>query len=177
MSMPTPRRSAMAKIGSRWPSRVAVDADRIEATQKVGALGDGGVEQVGRARRAQDAALREGHDLDGDQVAKALPHFQDLVEIAEAELVVDVDMAAHVQRAGCHHLPDQSGAGLGLRNGTGRTHLALRLDAIANGVAGRLVRHPGQAEQVLSRWMRLSTSGGRTRRCSGRACRSLSWDR
>ena len=63
---------------------VAVDADRVEAAQKVGALGDGGVEQRRGARRAQDAALREGHDLDGDEVAEALAHLQDLVEVPEA---------------------------------------------------------------------------------------------
>ena len=147
--MPTPRRSAMAKIAIEMAVEVAVDADGIEAAQKVGALGDGGVEQGGRARRAQDAALREGDDLDGDEVAEALADLQDLVEVLQAELVVDVDVAAHVQRAAGHDLAHQIGAGLRFGNGARRAHLALGLDAVGDAIARRLVGHPGQAEQRL----------------------------
>ena len=128
---------------------IAVDADGIEAAQKVGALGDGGVEQRGRARRAQDAALREGDDLDGDEVAETLADLQDLVEVLQAELVVDVDVAAHVQRAAGHDLAHQIGAGLRFGNGARRAHLALGLDAVGDAIARRLVGHPGQAEQCL----------------------------
>ena len=128
---------------------VAVDADGIEAAQKVGALGDGGVQQLSGARRAQNAALREGHDLDRDQVAEALAHLQDLVEIAQPELVVDVDMAAHVQGAAGHHLAHQIGAGLGFGDRPSRAHLAFGLDAVGDAVARGLVGHPGQAEQGL----------------------------
>ena len=60
---------------------VAVDPNRIEAAQKVGALGDGSVQKLRRARRAQDAALREGHDLDGHEIAEAFTHLEDLMEV------------------------------------------------------------------------------------------------
>ena len=128
---------------------IAIDADGIEAAQKVGALGDGGVEQGCRARRAQDAALREGDDLDGDEVAEALADLQDLVEVFQAELVVDVDVAAHVQRAAGDDLANQIGAGLRFGDGTRRAYLALGLDAVGDAIARRLVGHPGQAEQRL----------------------------
>jgi hypothetical protein len=128
---------------------VAVDADGIEAAQKVGAFGDGGIEQRGRARRAQDAALREGDDLDGHQVAEALADLQDLVEVLETELVVDVDVAPHVQRAAGHDLSNQIGAGLRFGNGARRAYPALGLDAVGDAIARRLVGHPGQAKQRL----------------------------
>ncbi len=128
---------------------IAVDAHWIESAQKVGALGDGRIQQVGRARRAQDAALREGDDLDGDEIAEALAHFQDLVEVLESELVVDVDVAAHVQRAAGQDLAHQVGAGLCLGNRSRRAHLAFGFDAVGDAVARGLVGHPGQAEQSL----------------------------
>ncbi len=71
------------------------------------------------------------------------------MEVLEPELVVDIDVAAHVQRAGRHYLLHQVGAGLGLGDGAGRTNLALGLDAVGDGVARGLVRHPWQAEQRL----------------------------
>ena len=96
-----------------------------------------------------NAALREGDDLDGDEVAEALAHLQDRVQILEAELVVDVDMAAHVQRAAGHHLAHEVGAGLGFGHRPRRAHLAFGLDAVGDAVARRLVGDPGQAEQGL----------------------------
>src|SRR4029453_1908693 len=108
---------------------IAVDAHRIEATQKVGALADGGVEQRGRTGGAQDAALREGDDLDRHQAAKPFADRQDLVEVPEAKLVVDVDVAAHMQRTAGHDLAHQIGAGLRFGNAARRVYLALVLDA------------------------------------------------
>ena len=75
--------------------------------------------------------------------------FRICVEVPEAELVVDVDVAAHVQRAAGHDLAHQIGAGLGLGHGARRAYLAFGLDAVGDAVAGRLVGHPGQAEQGL----------------------------
>ena len=122
--------------GSRPPRRSAPSAMAASSS-------------VGRARRAQDAALREGDDLDGDEVAEALADLQDLVEVLQAELVVDVDVAAHVQRAAGHDLAHQIGAGLRFGNGARRAHLALGLDAVGDAIARRLVGNPGQAEQRL----------------------------
>ena len=106
--------------------------------------------------------MREGDDLDGDEVAEALADRQHGMEVPEAELVVDVDVAAHVQRAGGHDLLHQVGAGLGLGDGAGGAHLALGLDAVRHGVAGRLVGTQGRPSRVLSRWMCPSTSGGKS---------------
>ena len=128
---------------------VAVDADGIEPAHQVGTLGDRCVQQFGGARRAAHAALREGHDLDRDEVAEAFAHLQDLVEIAQPELIVDVDMGAHVQGAARHHLAHQIGAGFGFGQRARRADLAFRLDAVGHLVARGLVRHPGQAEQGL----------------------------
>ena len=140
---------AMPKMVLEMAVEIAVDADGIEAAQKVGALGDGLVEQLRGARRTRDAALREGHDLDGDEIAEALAHLQYLVKVPETKLVVDVDVAAHVQRAARHHLAHEIGAGFRLRHRAGRPHLALGLDAVGDPVAGGLVGHPRQAEQGL----------------------------
>src|SRR5690348_2642199 len=128
---------------------VAIDTYGIEAAQKIGAFGDGSIEEVGRAGRAQDPALREGDDLDRDEIAETLANLQDLVEIAQPELVVDIDMAAHVQRAAGQHLAHEIGAGLRFRNSASRTDLALRLDAIGHLIARCLVGYPRQAEQGL----------------------------
>ena len=84
--MPTPWRSAMREDRVEMAAEIAVDADRIEAAHQVGALHDRLVEQLGGAGRAGDAALREGDDLDRDQVAEALAHLQDGVQVLEAEL-------------------------------------------------------------------------------------------
>ena len=84
-----------------------------------------------------------------DQVAEAFADLQDLVEVFQAELVVDVDVAAHVQRAAGHDLAHQVGAGLRFGDGARRAHLALGLDAVGDAIARRLVGHPGQAEQRL----------------------------
>jgi hypothetical protein len=143
---------------------VAVDADRVEPAHQVGALGDCLVEQRGGAGRAGDAALREGDDLDADEIAEALADRQHGLEVLEAELVVDVDMAAHVQRAARHHLLHEIGAGLGLRHGAGRPHLALGLDASATVLPAAWFGTHGRPSRVLSRWMWPSTSGGRAAR-------------
>jgi hypothetical protein len=101
------------------------------------------------AGRAQDAALREGHDLDRDEVAEMIADLQDFVEVAKSELVVDVDMSAHVQGAAGHHLAHQVRAGLEFEHRARRAHPALGLDAVRDRVAGRLVGNPRQAEQRL----------------------------
>ena len=128
---------------------VAVDADRVETTHQIRALSDRLVEQLRRAGRAQDAALGEGHDLDGDEIAEMLADLQDLMKVAKPELVVDVDMRAHVQGAAGHDLAHQVRAGLELRHGARRAYAALGLDPVRHLVAGGLIGHPRQAEQRL----------------------------
>ena len=55
--------------------------------------------RVGRAFFRRHAALREGHELNVDPVAIGLAHTQHGFEIGEADVVVDVDVAAHARRA------------------------------------------------------------------------------
>ena len=129
--------------------QVAVDADRVESAHESRALRDRFVEQLRRAGRAQDAALREGHDLDGDEVAEMLANLQHLMEVPETELIVDVDMAAHVQGAAGHDLAHQVRAGLEFRHRACRAHAALGLDTVGDLVPRRLVGQPGQAEKRL----------------------------
>ena len=55
---------------------VAVDIGGVEAADQVGAFAEGGVEKVGGAGGGEDAALREGDDLDVDVVGVALADAQ-----------------------------------------------------------------------------------------------------
>ncbi len=71
------------------------------------------------------------------------------MQVLESELVVDVDVAAHVQGAAGHYLLHEIAAGLGLGDAAPGAHLALGLDAVGNAVTLCLVGHPGQAEQGL----------------------------
>ena len=139
----------MPKIASRWPSRSPSMPTGSRPPKRSAPSAMAASSSAAVPGRAQNAALREGHDLDRDEVAEALAHFQDLVEILEPELIVDVDVAAHMQRAAGHHLAHQVGAGLGFRDGACRAHLAFGLDAVGDAIARRLVGHPGQAEQGL----------------------------
>jgi hypothetical protein len=129
--------------------QIAVDADGIEAAHEIRPLNDRLVEQCRRAGRAGDTALREGDDLDRGEAAKQLPHPENRLQVPEAELVIDIDVRPHVQGAARHHLLHQIGAGLRFGESAARPHMALGGDAIRHGVARRLVRNPGQAEQGL----------------------------
>ncbi len=57
------------------------------------------IEQIGRAGRTHDAALRKGHDLHRHPVAVRIAHGQHLFEMGEADAGIDIDMAAHLRRA------------------------------------------------------------------------------
>ena len=79
--MPTPCLLGDGENRIEMAGEVAVDTDWIEAAQQVGALRHRLVEQLRRARRAQHAALREGDDLDGDEIAEALADRQHGMEV------------------------------------------------------------------------------------------------
>ena len=161
--MPTPRRSAMPKIASRWPSRSPSMPTGSRPPTQVGALGDRLVEQLGRARRAQDAALREGDDLDGDEIAEALADLQDL-------------RGGSSGRAGCRCRRGCACAACrwprpgapGWRRSPSRTRCAPRAPCARPRCGRRRVLPAawlgtqGRPSRVLSRWMWPSTSGGRT---------------
>lgn len=48
---------------------IAVEAAGIETADHVRTEIEGGIEQIGRARAAQDPALGKGHELDIDDIA------------------------------------------------------------------------------------------------------------
>ena len=76
------------------PFGVAVDLQRIDAADQIGAVADGRVEQVEDARAAHHAALREGHDLHRHPVAIALAGGKHTLQLGEAAFEIDVDMGA-----------------------------------------------------------------------------------
>ena len=62
---------------------IVVDAGRIEPADKIGAIADRVVEQIGNAGTRDNAALRERDDLDVDQVAGSLAHLEQRVQAVE----------------------------------------------------------------------------------------------
>lgn len=86
---------------------IAVERRRIEAADKAGAVADGGVEQVGGARRGEDTRLWKRDDLDIDPPPPWLARGQHGMEMGEAERAVDIDMAAHRHRAEAMRLRQQ----------------------------------------------------------------------
>jgi hypothetical protein len=78
---------------------VAVEAGRVEAADQVGAGHQGRGQEVGRPGLGRHAALREGDELNVDPVAKGLAHPDHSFEIVEADIVVDIDMAAGARHA------------------------------------------------------------------------------
>ena len=140
---------------------IAVDADGIEAAHKVGALGDRGIQQIGGAGRASDAALREGHDLDGDEVAEALAHLQDLMRFLRPSwLSMSTCCACAACRWPAPAAPDWRRSPS--RAWCARRAPAFGLDAVGDAVARAWLGTHGRPSRVLSRWMWPSTSGGRT---------------
>ena len=81
-----PLTSPSKPAGSRPPIEVGAGAERRR-------------HEVGRALLRRHAALREGHELNVDPVPIGLAHAQHGFQIGEADVVVDVDVAAHARRA------------------------------------------------------------------------------
>ena len=78
------------------PLRVAVNLQRIDATDQIGAVADGRIEQVEDARTAHHAALRERHDLHRYPIAIALACGKHAFQLGKAAFEVDVDMGAQM---------------------------------------------------------------------------------
>ena len=64
--------------------RVAIDFQRIDAADQIGAVAHRRVEQIENARTAHHAALRKGDDLHTCAVAIALARSQHTVELRQA---------------------------------------------------------------------------------------------
>ena len=78
--------------------RIPVDAGRVDATDEVCTIAEGGVEQVESPRIAQDPALGEGHDLDVSTIVMGVTGSHHPLEALEPAVGVDLGMASD---AGC----------------------------------------------------------------------------
>ena len=130
------------------PFGVAVDLQRIDAADQIGAVANGRVEQVENARAAHHAALREGHDLHRHPVAIALAGGKHSLQLGEAAFEIDVDMGAQVRRAARDAFADQVAGAFFGRQRQVRQDRLVGLDAAHAGRARR-VAHPRQAGQRL----------------------------
>ncbi len=84
---------------SSWPLTSPSKPDRIQAADEVRSSAERRGQKVGRALLRCHAALREGDELNVDPVPVGLAHAQHGFEIGEADVVVDVDVAARPRRA------------------------------------------------------------------------------
>ena len=149
MSMPTPRRSAMAKIASRWPSRspsmptgsrppsrsapsamAASSSSAVPGERRMPLCGKATIWIVTRSRK-RSRTFRISWRL-------LRPSW---LSMSTWLRMCSVPLATTWRT----RLAPVSGFGTGPR----RAHLAFGLDAIGDAVARRLVGHPGQAEQGL----------------------------
>ncbi len=96
------------------PLRVAIDLQRVDAADQIGALAHRRVEQVEDAGAAHHTALRKGDDLHAHSAALPLARRQHAVELRKAAFEIDVDMGAQMRGAARHARLDQiAGALLG----------------------------------------------------------------
>ena len=82
---------------------VAVDPRRVEPAHQIGAVGDRGIEQLGRARRGEDAALGKGHQLDVDQSPVTLAQFDERVQAGKADRRIDIEIVSQSAGHTCEH--------------------------------------------------------------------------
>ncbi len=127
---------------------VEVDPGRIEAADEIRAGVDRGGQKVRGARIAQDPALREGDDLDVDEVAIGLLQPKHRFEPGQADVRVDVDMRAQRAGAESRDLLDEAPAALLDRKVEGGAERLLVPDPIQNR-RPRPVRDERQAQQGL----------------------------
>src|ERR1700730_5924604 len=78
------------------PLRVAVNLQRIDAADEIGAVANGRIEQVEDARTAHHAALRERNDLHRCPITITLACGKHAFQLRKAAFEVNVDMGAQV---------------------------------------------------------------------------------
>ncbi len=128
--------------------QIGVDADRVDAADDVGTGAERLVEQLGHAGRGDDAALRERHELDVEEVRHLVPEQDERLEAIEANLCVDVDVAPHATRPERDCLLDEPPCPLCDRRLDLAPDRLLRLDPLGH-AAPAAVRDPGSAEERL----------------------------
>jgi hypothetical protein len=130
------------------PLRIPIDAGGIDAADQLGAALHGTIEELCGARTGDDPALGKGDDLDRDDVFQPASRRDDPVEVPQADLGVDVHVAADVQGPAAHRL-----AGQAFRLDVGRqpqlpAQAPLVVDAVEHR-GPRLVRGPRQGQERL----------------------------
>ena len=128
--------------------QIGVDADRVDAADDVGTGAERLVEQLGHAGRGDDAALRERHELDVEEVRHLVPEQDERLEAIEANLCVDVDVAPHATGPERDGLLDEPPCPLCDRRLDLAPDRLLRLDPLGH-AAPAAVRDPGSAEERL----------------------------
>ncbi len=126
---------------------VAFEVGWIEATDNAGAFANGGVEQIGRTRRGENAGLGKRDDLDIDASASRLTRCHHGMEIGKPERGVDIDMAPHRDRAQAVRLRQQ---GIGTRRDGQCSCEKPLLDGQSFGKSsGRTMWSPAIADEAL----------------------------
>src|SRR5262249_13802700 len=128
---------------------VAIDFQRIDAADHIGAVANRRIEQIENARAPHDTALPESNDLHRDPVGIARARGLHPLQLRAAAFDIDIDMGAQMRRAACDALADQVAG----------TSVSIRLMRV--GPAAWPIH--GSPVSVLSRCMWPSTSPGNTR--------------
>ncbi len=92
--------------------RVTVEGARIETTDEVGPGSHGGIEQVGRARVAQDPRLRERHHLQVGPSCVRLTGRQNALQPVEPGVGVDLGVTANRRPTGRDRDTERAGRAL-----------------------------------------------------------------
>ena len=135
--MPLPNALGEAEHDVELALDVAVEAGRVQPADQVGAGVERRGDEIGRALLGRHAALREGDELNVDPVAIGLAHPQHGLEIGEADVVVDVDVAAHARRAIGDQRADECGGACFDRQRDAMALDALSGDAFAHAAVPR----------------------------------------
>jgi hypothetical protein len=128
--------------------RVAVDGAGIEAADQVRAHAHRLFQQGGDARADQQAGLREGDDLDVHDIGIGVAGGEHALHPAEADGVVDIDMAADMRGAHAQRLHHLTGGLPGRVDIPGDLQPPLGLDLVDQARPG-LVRPPAHAPERL----------------------------
>jgi hypothetical protein len=155
-------------MGGQEPSRHlqdAVNLQRIDATDEIGAVANGRIEQVEDARTAHHAALRERNDLHRCPIAITLACGKYAFQLRKAAFEVNVDMGAQVAGTRATHsrirLPARSSVDSGKY---GRIVLSVSMRLMRVGPTACPIH--GRPVSVLPLWTKRPWSGTRRASCA-----------
>jgi hypothetical protein len=162
LELPQPQRAAVVQVQVdagvvacgeledhvQVPDRVAVHAGGIDAADRLDPARERLFEQLGRAGVGQEPMLRERDLLDADETVELPRRRAHRLDAAQADLGVDVGVAAHVRRPGGDQRPQKRDDALDARYAQLAASPPVVRDPVLERVAGR-VRHPRSAVQGL----------------------------